>query len=108
MMKRIIPLALVLVLLISVLPVFAMPVSAESEDGYMYEVQNGEAFIFDREQAFSGAVTIPSELGGYPVTRIRDGFFSNMDNITSVRIPGTVKTIGSEMFRGCDGLKQVM
>ena len=76
MMKRIISIALVLVLLVTVLPVFAMPVSAESEGGYMYEVQDGEAFIFDWEQPFSGAVTIPSELGGYPVTRIRDGFFS--------------------------------
>ena len=99
--------AVVILLVICLLPLYAMPVSAETEGGYMYEVQDGEAFIFDWEQPFSGAVTIPSELGGYPVTRIRDGFFKNMDGITSVRIPGTIKTIGSEMFRGCDGLKQV-
>ncbi len=58
-----------------------------------------------REQARSmaGRVEISDRL-----TEIPDMFFSGNGRITSVRIPGTVKRIGSRAFSGCSRLRSVV
>ena len=43
-------------------------------------------------------VTIPSTIGGKPITAIADKAFSSRDNVESVTIPSTVQTIGSLAF----------
>lgn len=43
-------------------------------------------------------VTIPSTIGGKPITAIADEAFSSRDNVESVTIPSTVQTIGSLAF----------
>ncbi len=128
-MKRVLASLLVLTMLLTVIPLNAVSVSAESyyEDGYTYEVHDGEATITDYDGP-GGDITIPSTFGGYPVTAIGeyafgwysltsvdipygvvsigDGAFVYNSRLASVTIPNSVKTIGSA-FGSCDSLADV-
>lgn len=55
----------------------------------------------------AGAVSIPSRLGGRPVTEIGERAFYNCAQITAVTIPDTVDEIGEEAFSGCAALASV-
>ena len=94
---------------------------------WRYVVTNGEAMIFggkyqvwdDLEgdytweyipaisQSTAGALTVPSSLGGYPVTAIGGGAFNTCSEITSVAIPNGVTLIGDDAFRFCHALTSV-
>lgn len=54
--------------------------------------------------AVSGAVTIPAELGGAPVTSIRNYAFSGQSGITAITIPSSVTNIGNYAFQNCTAL----
>jgi hypothetical protein len=54
-----------------------------------------------------GEITIPSEVNSFQVTAIGDVAFGKCSNITSVKIPNTVKTIGSSAFSGCSSLSTI-
>ena len=56
---------------------------------------------------FQGAVNVPSEYNGKPVTRVDDDAFEDCTGITSVTIPDSVTEIGSYAFKGCSGLTEV-
>ena len=55
----------------------------------------------------TGALTIPSTLGGCPVRKLDDDSLKSCGSLTSVTIPSTVMTIGSDAFFYCDSLKSV-
>lgn len=55
----------------------------------------------------SGAITIPSQLGGYPVTAIGDFSFQTCTKLTSVKIPSSITSIGDRAFKGCSGMTSV-
>ncbi len=55
----------------------------------------------------TGAVTIPSTLGGKPVTSIGDYAFYECSGLTSVTIPSSVTSLGDGAFEGCSGLKRL-
>jgi len=55
----------------------------------------------------TGSLTIPSTLGGKPVTSIGDGAFEGCRGLTSVTIPSSVTSIGRWAFSGCSGLTSV-
>ena len=55
----------------------------------------------------SGAVAVPSTLGGYPVRRIENWAFYGCTNITSVTIPNSVTRIGNSAFEGCSAMSSV-
>ena len=54
-----------------------------------------------------GALTIPSSLGGKPVTSIGGSAFEGCNNLTSVTIPDGVTSVGVNAFRDCSGLTSV-
>ena len=80
---------------------------------WTYQVSNGEAEIYSSSSAAaiptstSGVITIPSSLGGYPVTSIGSRAFYNCSSLTSVTIPEGVTSIGDGAFRGCSSLTSV-
>ena len=55
----------------------------------------------------TGALTIPSMLGGCPVTRIGDHAFFDCSRLRSVTIPDSVTSIGNFAFNNCSGLRSV-
>ena len=76
-------------------------------DCYKYTVVDGEAVITDVMHSISGDITIPSTLGGYPVTIIGSYAFNYCDEITSITIPSSVIGIGISAFGFCTGLEKV-
>ena len=77
-------------------------------DGYYtYVVVDNEAYILKADRSISGHVTIPSDLGGYPVAFIYGGSFRSCTAVTEVTVPDSVLTIGFNCFEDCTGLKTV-
>ena len=108
-MKKLLSVALCLVLIFCAMPVFAISASAEETEGYYtYTISNGEATITDCDTSISGDVVIPSELDGCPVTAIGESAFKSCDNITSITIPNSVTSIGSYAFSNCISLKNLI
>ncbi|MGN0856161.1 MAG: leucine-rich repeat protein [Candidatus Spyradenecus sp.] len=84
------------------------PLLAYTSGNFTYSVANGEAVITDFYTSYSGALTIPSTLGGYPVTKIGNKAFDYCRALTSVVIPASVTSIGSGAFQGCSSLTSVV
>ena len=77
--------------------------------GWKYRLINNdtEVEIYSIPCDTVGDITIPSSLGGKPVTSIGDWSFSNCCAFTSITIPRSVKRIGVGAFYGCAGLAHV-
>jgi len=72
-------------------------------DDFQCSISNGYATI----TGYSGSdmsITIPSTLGGYPVTNIGDSAFANSTELSGVNIGNGVTSIGNNAFENCDGL----
>ena len=67
---------------------------AATDGIYTYEVSDGEATITGCDNLVIGSITIPSTLGGYPVTSIGDWAFSDCSKLTSITISNGVTNIG--------------
>jgi BspA type Leucine rich repeat region (6 copies) len=79
------------------------------EGQWTYIVENGGATI--TASTATGAVTIPSELGGYAVKKVGNGWppiFRDVDtSVTSVFVPSSVTSIGVYAFGGCHRLTAI-
>ena len=74
---------------------------------YTYTVSDGKATITDFNSSYSGSLTIPSTLGGYPVTAIGSSAFSYCFHLASVVIGNSVTRIGDEAFSSCTSLTAI-
>ena len=108
-MKKLLSFVLAIAIMVCVVPfgAFTLTASAATSGNYTYTVSGGEATITDVSESISGAITIPSTLGGYPVKCIGVSAFENCDYLTSVKIPTRVISIGSCAFLHCENLKSV-
>jgi hypothetical protein len=78
------------------------------EGDYTYATNAGGATVMVYHYSGSGGViTIPSTLGGKPVTILGDGLFYQNASITGVTIPNSVITIGYGTFAHCPNLTSV-
>ena len=78
---------------------------------WTYQIVGGEAWLDNNGYAVIppetvGDITIPSTLGGCPVTTIWDKAFENCESLTGVTIPDGVTTIGRYAFRWCSSLER--
>ena len=84
---------------------FATALPALKEGNFTYMIGDGRAMITGFPSSYSGALTIPSTLGGYPVDAIGHYAFQECTALTSVEIPAGVTEIGTWAFYGCSSLK---
>ena len=76
-------------------------------NGDKAEIGNGGSWAAAVSPDPTGAITIPSTLGGKTVTGIGHAAFVGCRNLTSVTIPDGVTSIGQWAFYGCSGLTSV-
>ena len=74
---------------------------------YTYSVSNSKAIIKDCEEYVSGEITIPSTLGGFPVTKIGASAFAGCSNLKRIIIHNSVTYIGGSAFSGCSRLESI-
>ena len=79
----------------------------QTEDGFLY-IAFRTYIIITGYQGAGGAITIPSEVEGLPVTCIGCAAFSGNTGITSVAIPSCVEYIRSCAFENCTGLTGIV
>ena len=98
----------------AVLAAWPLLADAETVNGitWTYKISGGKAEIFNNyNSAISsstiGAITIPSTLGGYAVTRIGEGAFVGCCGLTSVTMPTNLTSIGDSAFEYCSGLTHI-
>ena len=75
-------------------------------NGFKYMINNGEAII-TRGTKVKGEVVVPSEIDGYPVTKIAYMAFGSCDEMTKVSIPHSVKEISDYVFSYTDNLEYI-
>ena len=106
--RRLLAIVLSVMLVFSIIPLSAFTVSAETYGAFTYEVYGSEVTITGLvDNNTAGAIEIPAEIDGYPVTEIEKEAFYNCDYITSVAIPATVTKIKVAAFKNCDNLQSV-
>lgn len=97
-----------------VLPILARAETVEI-DGIWYYLLDGDTIAeVTRNPSgdkYSGNILIPDKVifkdTDYSVNKILDYAFSNCVNMTSIRIPDGVKSIGNSAFLGCTGLTSI-
>lgn len=110
--KRAMSIVLSATMLIAVLCIAPATAAAETtDDGLTYTVANEEVTITGYTGA-GGAVVIPAEIEGKPVTELANGAFAvaanaAAANISSITVPDSVKKMGSSMFNGCTQLTSI-
>ena len=105
-MRKVLSALLVLTMILSLLPTFAVSSQALQRGNWKYEVLGGKATITGLGSPVSGDIDIPSNFGGYPVTAIGRNVFSGCTELTSINIPSSVTMIGEWAF-GCTGLTSI-
>ena len=106
MMRKLISLILSLVMVFTIIPM-AVSVSADTDGYYTYSVSNEKATITKCTTSISGDITIPSTLGGCPVTSIGSYAFRDCTSLTSITIPISITTIGWYAFSDCTSLTSI-
>ena len=106
-MKKLFGSLIALICVVACVLILPIEADAATEGYYTYSVSNGEATITGVSTSISGAITIPSTLGGYHVTAIGESAFFECTRLTSVTIPDSVTTIGSWAFAWCSGLTSI-
>ena len=93
--------------IVQLLCVYASLMSSASYAQLTYSITNNQVTITGYAGDLAGHLEIPSEIEGYPVTRIGSSALMFCDNLTSINIPDSVVSIGGNAIYGCDSLIKV-
>ena len=102
-LKQILALILTLTLMLTAVPLTALPALAATSGNFEYEVLS-EADKACQITAYNGSAAkleIPAKIYSYSVTGIGDRAFAGCKSLTSVTIPDSIVSIGFEAFSGC-------
>ena len=109
MKKFLLPLALAAALFLFLLPCSGLAdAGTVTEDGFFYVLNGSRAVITGYDPGYEllpGVVIVPETCGGRIVTEIGERAFEDRDDITSVYLPGTIRTIEESAFEGCSSLR---
>lgn len=113
----------IIILIVMAMTLFGMSTTSHGSTSYVngytwyYDVVDGEAVNVYMYSGTPGAtVTIPSTLGGYPVTSIKgktgnygNNIFgaSSTTTVTKIILPSTLKRIGNYTFYNCPNLNTI-
>ena len=97
---------LCLCICVASLPFASFTVFAQAEGDYEYTIADGEATIV-RYLGHDEDVTVPSLLGGYPVTTVGRDAFNNNSTIINVSLPNGITSIQESAFASCENLSSV-
>jgi len=81
--------------------------SGDSSSDFTYEENNGLITI-TKYKGQGGNVTIPSKIGGKPVTVIGNRSFEGCTSITGITIPDSVTSILEAAFSACSSLTSII
>jgi hypothetical protein len=73
------------------------------DDGKSYEVSRGSK----KSDDVAGILEIPANHNEKEVTRLANKSFYMCQKLTSVTIPGSIKTIGKDSFASCGALEKI-
>lgn len=102
-----------LLLMMMLLPMMAMADAVEI-DGIYYNLYSIDkvAEVTSNPDKYKGYVNIPESVTYegviYNVTAIGDYAFCDCGELTSIKIPDTIKSIGKEAYRHCSGAKSLI
>lgn len=85
------------------------PTAILRAQSFTYTVENSKTTITGFSAEPSGAVVVPSTLGGYTVTEIGRAAFKDRTAITSISFASgaSVTKLGAMAFHGCTGLQSI-
>lgn len=93
-MKRNIAFAILLIALLFTLSLVSL---AGNYEDLTYEVKDGDVTITACDKEVT-SVTVPAEIDGYPVTKIKNSVFMNCKKLKSVKLPDTITEMGNSAF----------
>ena len=93
-------------ILATIIPAFAQT-TGTTTDGLTYSDTGGFVTIIGFTQAAGNTVTIPSTVGGDPVTMIAPSAFINDGILATITIPASVSNIGQDAFENDNALASV-
>jgi len=97
-MKKLLSIFLAVTIISSTILTGSLTAFAAQSGDYTYETVNDETATITGYTGAGGNVIIPDTLGGYPVTIIGEGAFTDCEDMTAVTIPETVTTLGEWAF----------
>ncbi len=102
-MKKLISVALAFALMCICIPV----ANAVNYNGLILEKNNEGTYTITGSNIFTEDVSVPDNYNGVKITAIGQGAFQLKKNMTFIKIPDSIKTIGTMAFYGCTGLTSV-
>ena len=110
MKKRILGSMLVFCIFAAFMPCIVQAETGTKYGEYLYYEVNAEGTgitITDCDSNASGAIVIPDEIAGLPVTEIGDNAFFARNALEEITIPDSVTSIGDSAFYFCENLKKI-
>ncbi|WP_443720388.1 leucine-rich repeat domain-containing protein, partial [Ruminococcus sp.] len=109
-MKKFLASIIAVVLAVSGLSVISITANAATifiSGNYEYTVNSDDTVNIAGYKGIATDITIPSQILNKNVVKISDNSFYNNSTLTSVKIPNTIKVVGSMAFHNCTKLSKV-